>query len=213
MIEARRAGRKEGFTKRNFSTRIRRHRRISAFLDPREGQRGSNRLFLMDYRPASVSRIWSPGPSWSFRRESLFGRLHFFGGFCWLIPSARPPPSPPSQKHSKCFFELVILSLSGNTKILSNVGTQFFRDGKLLNLRVRWLRVVFAYPNVWCCFFSLILYLENFACLKNGGTHWGSGEIIIWLGCLFLGIPIYGIVDVFYFKMYSYPFIFTLFYF
>ena len=64
MIEAKgEQGRKErgvfsfssSSSKRNFSTQIRQHRRISTFfLDPDEGQRGSNRLFLMDYRPAAA---------------------------------------------------------------------------------------------------------------------------------------------------------------
>lgn len=61
MIEAKggEKGRKEGSPRETFRPKAASNDEffLFLFLDPHEGQRGSNRSFLMDYRPAPVARI------------------------------------------------------------------------------------------------------------------------------------------------------------
>lgn len=119
-------------------------------------QRGSNLLFLMDYRPAAGAHIWSPGPSSSCRREECF--LFIFLLFCGLrffpllvcvffFPLVKSPLL--ASQTLRVFLNWIFLL--NRTKNRLDVSTQFFRDGKSKHRCVRY-STLFAWAVVFCSF-------------------------------------------------------------
>lgn len=120
-------------------------------------QRGSNLLFLMDYRPAAGAHIWSPGPSSSCRREECFLFIFFllFCGLRFFFPLPVGlcvfffPPLVKSLKHFECFWTEYSSCWIAPKKNRLDVSAQFFRDGKLKHRCVRRSHL-FAWAVVLC---------------------------------------------------------------
>lgn len=103
----------------------------------------------MDYCPAAVAHIWSPGPSWSCRSEEsflLFWRLSSFFFLCVRVFGFVGYSLCPPLRHSEVFLNWLFSSRVA-PKIRLDVGAQFFRDGKLLkHKRVKYSNLFVNFP-------------------------------------------------------------------